>query len=99
MVRTKADGACKAIGAKSSRKGIAIARASGGASSSSAGAKGSGSDKYSGGNPYCPRPTPPWQKEISGFLIKTKPTSESNQSMEDTSSLQQQDDGDTSSEK
>lgn len=28
-------------------------------------------NKHAGGNPYCPRPTPEWQAEITKFFIKT----------------------------
>jgi hypothetical protein len=31
-----------------------------------------GKQQNSGGNPYCPRETPPWQKEITNFF-KTTP--------------------------
>lgn len=26
-------------------------------------------NKYGGGNPYCPRETPPWQKPITNFFV------------------------------
>ncbi|KAH7963174.1 hypothetical protein HPB52_019897 [Rhipicephalus sanguineus] len=42
-------------------------------------ADGASRDKYGGGNSYCPRPTPPWQKEISGFLVKASTPEEENQ--------------------
>ncbi|KAM7296165.1 PCNA-associated factor [Ixodes scapularis] len=67
MVRTKGDSASKAVGAKAPSK----AMRSPGASSSRAGSSSSSknaNDRYSGGNAYCPRPTPAWQKEITTFF-------------------------------
>ncbi|XP_050045599.1 PCNA-associated factor-like [Dermacentor andersoni] len=69
MVRTKADGASRVVGAKSFRKTVSSPAAA--SSSSSPTSRKTKGDKYGGGNAYCPRPTPPWQKEISGFLVKT----------------------------
>nr|XP_037291755.1 PCNA-associated factor-like [Rhipicephalus microplus] len=68
MVRTKADGASRAVGAKSFRK--SLSSPGGASSSSSPGSRKTKGDKYGGGNSYCPRPTPSWQKEISKFLVK-----------------------------
>ena len=43
-------------------------------------------NKYAGGNAYCPRPTPDWQKGISGFLSpgrsKDKENTEPNNDVE-----------------
>ncbi|KAL4622784.1 PCNA-associated factor [Arapaima gigas] len=70
MVRTKADsvpGAYrKAVAASAPRKSL-------GSSSSANSAGGSqsntpGKNKYAGGNPVCPRPTPTWQKGIGHFF-------------------------------
>lgn len=33
-------------------------------------------NRYSGGNPYCPRPTPDWQKEITKFFTKVPRTNQ-----------------------
>ncbi|KAJ8022044.1 PCNA-associated factor [Holothuria leucospilota] len=67
MVRTRADNtARKAVAAKAPRKNFNAA----GPSSNSTSPTGSKSNKHSGGNPYCPRPTPEWQKEITNFFIK-----------------------------
>ncbi|XP_037563922.1 PCNA-associated factor-like [Dermacentor silvarum] len=79
MVRTKADGASRAVGAKSFRKTLSSpGAASSSSSSSSPGSRKTKGDKYGGGNSYCPRPTPPWQKEISGFLVKTSASEDEN---------------------
>lgn len=43
-------------------------------------------DKSGGGNPYCPRPTPAWQKEIAGFLVKQKAPEEMQSSSASSSS-------------
>ncbi|GIY03481.1 hypothetical protein CDAR_622631 [Caerostris darwini] len=64
MARTKADAAKKA-GGKAPRKIHVLRNETG----SAKGGKGK-SDRYSGGNPYCPRPTPEWQKPITGFFSK-----------------------------
>ncbi|KAK7891293.1 hypothetical protein WMY93_023256 [Mugilogobius chulae] len=70
MVRTKADSVPgtyrKAVAASAPRKSL-------GASSSNAGSSSSGcatpaKNKYAGGNPVCPRPTPDWQKGIGDFF-------------------------------
>ncbi|XP_076336447.1 PCNA-associated factor-like [Tachypleus tridentatus] len=69
MVRTKGDNCSKkAVGAKAPRKALSTS-AVGCSLSTSSPARSSKADKYAGGNPYCPRPTPSWQKEISAFLI------------------------------
>ncbi|XP_029843228.2 PCNA-associated factor [Ixodes scapularis] len=85
MVRTKGDSASKAVGAKAPSK----AMRSPGASSSRAGSSSSSknaNDRYSGGNAYCPRPTPPWQKEITTFFTaKPKEPSGSSESGEGSS--------------
>ena len=42
-------------------------------------------NKYAGGNAYCPRPTPEWQKGIGAFIVK-KPApaeKENSEPMED----------------
>uniref|UniRef100_A0A224YPG3 PCNA-associated factor n=1 Tax=Rhipicephalus zambeziensis TaxID=60191 RepID=A0A224YPG3_9ACAR len=76
MVRTKADGASRAVGAKAFRKSMS---SPGGASSStSPSSRKTKGDKYGGGNSYCPRPTPSWQKEISGFLVKASTPEDEN---------------------
>lgn len=63
MARTKADAARKA-GGKAPRKVQVI-------SNSVAKAKtGKASQRRSGGNPYCPRPTPEWQVPITEFFDK-----------------------------
>ncbi|XP_037511600.1 PCNA-associated factor [Rhipicephalus sanguineus] len=77
MVRTKADGASRAVGAKAFRK--SMSSPGGASSSSSPSSRKPKGDKYGGGNSYCPRPTPPWQKEISGFLVKASTPEEENQ--------------------
>ncbi|PIK33618.1 hypothetical protein BSL78_29567, partial [Apostichopus japonicus] len=40
-------------------------------SSSSTSPTSAKANKHAGGNPYCPRPTPEWQAEITKFFIKT----------------------------
>ncbi|XP_037571030.1 PCNA-associated factor-like [Dermacentor silvarum] len=75
MVRTKADVASRAVGAKSFRKTLS---SPGAASSSTPSSRKTKGDKYGGGNPYCPRPTPPWQKEITRFLVKTSASEDEN---------------------
>ncbi|KAL3250052.1 hypothetical protein MRX96_055662 [Rhipicephalus microplus] len=52
MVRTKADGASRAVGAKSFRK--SLSSPGGASSSSSPGSRKTKGDKYGGGNSYCP---------------------------------------------
>ncbi|XP_041480005.1 PCNA-associated factor-like [Lytechinus variegatus] len=74
MVRTKADNSCrKAVAAKAPRKALAPTRA-GTVMSPSAGGK---KDKYGGGNPVNPQPTPEWQKSINTFFTMTSPSSSS----------------------
>lgn len=64
MARTKADSCSrKAVAAKAPRKVM-----SPGSSTSKVKLSKSG---RSAGNRYCPRPTPPWQKEISNFFVKS----------------------------
>ncbi|XP_053742167.1 PCNA-associated factor [Synchiropus splendidus] len=71
MVRTKADAGS---GAASYRKAVAASapRKSLGSNSSSSSrdsqATTPGKNKYAGGNPVCPRPTPTWQKGIGDFF-------------------------------
>lgn len=91
MVRTKADGASRAVGAKSFRKTMSSAGSS--SSSSSPGSRKVKGDKSGGGNPYCPRPTPAWQKEIAGFLVKQKAPEEGQQSSGAGSSSEASDSG------
>ncbi|XP_043084351.1 PCNA-associated factor [Puntigrus tetrazona] len=71
MVRTKADGVPgsyrKVVAASATRK---TPSASGSVNAHSSGAQ-SGTpakNKYMGGNPVCPRPTPQWQKGIGDFF-------------------------------
>lgn len=90
MVRTKADGASRAVGAKSFRKTMSAAGSS--SSSSSPGSRKVKGDKNVG-NPYCPRPTPAWQKEIDGFLVKQKAIEEEQQSSGGASSSGSSDSG------
>ncbi|KAH7964507.1 hypothetical protein HPB51_027254 [Rhipicephalus microplus] len=71
MVRTKADGASRAVGAKAFRK--SMSNPGGASSSSSSRSRKTKGGKYAGRNSYCPQPTPPWQKEISGFLVTARP--------------------------
>ncbi|XP_075217995.1 PCNA-associated factor-like [Lycorma delicatula] len=64
MVRTRDTASVKVSGGKATRK-ISNSDAM------SSYDKGSASDKnnkYSGGNPYCPRETPAWQKSITCFF-------------------------------
>ncbi|XP_051978466.1 PCNA-associated factor-like [Xyrauchen texanus] len=72
MVRTKADSVPatyrKAVAASAPRKsfgasGSVNAHNSGGAQSDTL-----AKNKYAGGNPVCPRPTPVWQKGIGDFF-------------------------------
>ncbi|XP_053497574.1 PCNA-associated factor [Ictalurus furcatus] len=71
MVRTKADSVPssyrKAVAASAPRKSLG-ASSSGNSSSSSSQAATPGKNKYAGGNPVCPRPTPEWQKGIGDFF-------------------------------
>ncbi|XP_033491585.1 PCNA-associated factor [Epinephelus lanceolatus] len=70
MVRTKADSVPatyrKAVAAAAPRKslGSSTANSSASCSQSATPAK----NKYAGGNPVCPRPTPTWQKGIGDFF-------------------------------
>uniref|UniRef100_A0A1B6G4T3 PCNA-associated factor n=1 Tax=Cuerna arida TaxID=1464854 RepID=A0A1B6G4T3_9HEMI len=62
MVRTKDSASVKVVGAKAPRKI---------SSTTTSTAVSSGSDskkKHSGGNSYCPRETPAWQKPITQFF-------------------------------
>ncbi|KAJ8249292.1 hypothetical protein GJAV_G00233240 [Gymnothorax javanicus] len=69
MVRTKADSVPatyrKAVAATAPRKSLG---ASSSANSSSSQAGTPAKNKYAGGNPVCPRPTPTWQKGIGDFF-------------------------------
>ncbi|XP_051547869.1 PCNA-associated factor-like [Myxocyprinus asiaticus] len=72
MVRTKADSVPatyrKAVAASAPRKSLG---ASGSVNAHSSGGAQSGTpakNKYAGGNPVCPRPTPIWQKGIGDFF-------------------------------
>uniref|UniRef100_A0A1E1X1G6 PCNA-associated factor n=1 Tax=Amblyomma aureolatum TaxID=187763 RepID=A0A1E1X1G6_9ACAR len=84
MARTKADGASRAVGAKSFRKTMSTPRSA--SSSSSPASKKTKGGKSSGGNSYCPRPTPSWQKEIADFLAKPKASNDEQESSEGASS-------------
>ncbi|XP_007567612.2 PCNA-associated factor [Poecilia formosa] len=71
MVRTKADSVPasyrKAVAASAPRKSLGSSSAN--ASSSSNGhSSNPAKNKYAGGNPVCPRPTPTWQKGIGDFF-------------------------------
>ncbi|XP_023211456.1 PCNA-associated factor-like [Centruroides sculpturatus] len=80
MARTKADSCSrKAVAAKAPRKVM-----SSGASTSKV--KSNKSSGRSPGNRYCPRPTPPWQKEISRFLVKSPRDSDEQDNSEISSS-------------
>ena len=74
MVRTKGDGgAARTVASKAPRKALggsgASAAASRAISNAGAGAGGaSPGGKYSGGNSYCPQPTPGWQQGINSFF-------------------------------
>ncbi|GFT04864.1 hypothetical protein NPIL_588011 [Nephila pilipes] len=63
MARTKADAARKA-GGKAPRKIQAISN------SISKAKSGKSNQRKSGGNSYCPRPTPEWQVPITEFFEK-----------------------------
>ncbi|XP_071840352.1 uncharacterized protein [Apostichopus japonicus] len=66
MVRTRAENtARKTVAAKAPRKNFNAG------SSSSTSPTSAKANKHAGGNPYCPRPTPEWQAEITKFFIKT----------------------------
>ncbi|KAL2094041.1 hypothetical protein ACEWY4_011353 [Coilia grayii] len=70
MVRTKADGVPgtyrKAVAASAPRKSLGASSSANASSSNPANA--SAKNKYAGGNPVCPRPTPAWQKGIGDFF-------------------------------
>ncbi|XP_041853084.1 PCNA-associated factor [Melanotaenia boesemani] len=70
MVRTKADSVPasyrKAVAASAPRKSLGSSSAN--ASSSSSLSSTPAKNKYAGGNPVCPRPTPTWQKGIGDFF-------------------------------
>ncbi|XP_048829652.1 PCNA-associated factor [Brienomyrus brachyistius] len=70
MVRTKADsvpGAYrKAVAASAPRKSLGASSSPNAGSSSQSGTP--AKNKYAGGNPVCPRPTPTWQKGIGDFF-------------------------------
>ncbi|KAM4734276.1 PCNA-associated factor [Anableps anableps] len=71
MVRTKADSVPasyrKAVAASAPRKSLGSSSANAAASSSSHSST-PAKNKYAGGNPVCPRPTPTWQKGIGDFF-------------------------------
>ncbi|XP_023140441.1 PCNA-associated factor [Amphiprion ocellaris] len=70
MVRTKADNVPasyrKAVAASAPRKSLGSSSAN--SSSSCSGSATPAKNKYAGGNPVCPRPTPTWQKGIGDFF-------------------------------
>ncbi|XP_042370275.1 PCNA-associated factor [Plectropomus leopardus] len=70
MVRTKADSVPatyrKAVAAAAPRKSLGSSSAN--SSSSSSLSSTPAKNKYAGGNPVCPRPTPTWQKGIGDFF-------------------------------
>ncbi|KAI1904383.1 hypothetical protein AGOR_G00005080 [Albula goreensis] len=70
MVRTKADSVPgtyrKAVAAQAPRKSLGASSSANTSSSSQAGTP--AKNKYAGGNPVCPRPTPAWQKGIGDFF-------------------------------
>ncbi|XP_066525770.1 PCNA-associated factor [Hoplias malabaricus] len=70
MVRTKADsvpGAYrKAVAASAPRKSLGASSSNSSCSSPQSGTP--AKNKYAGGNPVCPRPTPTWQKGIGDFF-------------------------------
>merc|ERR1711976_318864 len=70
MVRTKADSVPatyrKAVAAAAPRKSLGSSSAN--AASSSSQSSTPAKNKYAGGNPVCPRPTPTWQKGIGDFF-------------------------------
>ncbi|KAL5014129.1 hypothetical protein ScPMuIL_008399 [Solemya velum] len=73
MVRTKADGCAatrKVVASRAPRKALG---GGGGNSGSSSTPESPAGNKYAGGNPVCPRPTPDWQKGISHFFTGGKP--------------------------
>lgn len=77
MVRTKAStsssSGIRAVAAKAPRKSLGSSYSGGQSSSSGSSTPNKRSDKFCGGNSYFPRPTPQWQKPISGFFsVQTK---------------------------
>ncbi|XP_030627722.1 PCNA-associated factor [Chanos chanos] len=70
MVRTKADSVPstyrKAVAASAPRKSLGASSSSNSPNNSQAGTP--AKNKYAGGNPVCPRPTPSWQKGIGDFF-------------------------------
>ncbi|KAM3609545.1 uncharacterized protein V6R79_016656 [Siganus canaliculatus] len=70
MVRTKADSVPgtyrKAVAASAPRKSLGSSSANSSACSSQSATP--AKNKYAGGNPVCPRPTPTWQKGIGDFF-------------------------------
>ncbi|XP_078388680.1 PCNA-associated factor [Cetorhinus maximus] len=71
MVRTKADGPSastgsfrKAVAARAPRKALGCTSTA----NTSLTSPGKKENKYAGGNPVCPRPTPKWQKGIGEFF-------------------------------
>ncbi|KAM9377160.1 PCNA-associated factor isoform 1-T2 [Pholidichthys leucotaenia] len=70
MVRTKADNVPasyrKAVAASAPRKSLGASSSN--SSSSSSQSSTPAKNKYAGGNPVCPRPTPTWQKGIGHFF-------------------------------
>ncbi|CAF89754.1 unnamed protein product [Tetraodon nigroviridis] len=69
MVRTKADSVPgsyrKAVAASAPRKSLGSSSTN---SSPSSQCSTPAKNKYAGGNPVCPRPTPTWQKGIGDFF-------------------------------
>ncbi|XP_028814785.1 PCNA-associated factor [Denticeps clupeoides] len=70
MVRTKADSVPgtyrKAVAASAPRKSLGASSSANAPSSSQSSTP--SKNKYAGGNPVCPRPTPSWQKGIGDFF-------------------------------
>ncbi|KAJ8002959.1 hypothetical protein DPEC_G00164370 [Dallia pectoralis] len=70
MVRTKADSVPgsyrKAVAASAPRKSLGASSSANASSSSHADTP--AKNKFAGGNPVCPRPTPTWQKGIGDFF-------------------------------
>ncbi|XP_014772889.1 PCNA-associated factor isoform X3 [Octopus bimaculoides] len=91
MVRTRADGCAsvrKAVAARAPRKSL-------GPCTSSEPSSPSTSNKYSGGNPVCSRPTPEWQKNITNFF---KSNGSNNNKSSENSTIQKIGDQTTSEE-
>uniref|UniRef100_A0A6M2E282 Putative pcna-associated factor-like isoform x2 n=1 Tax=Amblyomma tuberculatum TaxID=48802 RepID=A0A6M2E282_9ACAR len=89
MARTLADRINQATGAKNTGKALAARR------DRSTGQPKCG--KYRRRNPSCPRPTPQWQKEISGFLVKPKDSNDERESSQGVSGSDTSDGGATGS--